>query len=94
MGAIYEQTVEQKSRAVHVFFAEGRLCAVLTDGRLIGVPVAWFKSLANATENQRNNWQFIAKGIGIHWPDIDKDISVESMLLYSPENNEVVHENL
>lgn len=87
MGALYEQTVAQKSRAVHVFFAEGRLCAVLTDGRLIGVPVAWFKTLANATEAQRNNWQFVAKGEGMHWQELDEDISVEGMLLYSPEND-------
>ncbi|TAF73181.1 MAG: DUF2442 domain-containing protein [Bacteroidetes bacterium] len=85
---LYEQAVVQKSRAVHVFFAEGRLCAVLTDGRLIGVPLAWFKTLANATDAQRNNWQFIAKGEGMHWQELDEDISVESMLLYSPENDQ------
>ena len=69
-----------------MFFAEDRLCAVLTDGRLIGVPLSWFKTLTNATEAQLNNWQFIAKGDGMHWPDLDEDISVESMLLYSAEN--------
>lgn len=87
MGAIYEQVVVQKSKSGSFFFAEGRLCAVLTDGRLIGVPLAWFKTLANATDAQRNNWQFIAKGEGVHWQELDEDISVEGMLLYSPEND-------
>lgn len=58
-----------------------------TDGRLIGVPLAWFKTLANATNAQRNNWQFIAKGEGMHWQELDEDISVEGMLLYSSEND-------
>lgn len=84
---VYEQTVVQKSRAVHTFFAEGRLCAVLIDSRWIGVPLAWFKSLANATDAQRNNWRFVAKGAGMHWQDLDEDIPVEAMLLYSPEND-------
>jgi hypothetical protein len=87
MGAIYEQTVAQKSRAVHIFFSEGRLCAILSDGRLIGTPISWYKRLANATEAQRNNWIFIGNGEGMHWQDIDEDISVEGMLLYSPEND-------
>ena len=52
----------------------------LADGRTIIVPVLWFPRLAQGTAAERANWQFIGDGEGIHWPDLDEDISVESLL--------------
>jgi hypothetical protein len=54
--------------------------ADLADGRTITVPLAWFPRLAHGTVSERANWRFIGCGTGIHWPDLDEDISVESLL--------------
>jgi len=52
----------------------------LLDGRTIIVPLAWYPRLLHATPQQRNNWQVAGGGYGIHWPDIDEDLSVEGLL--------------
>jgi len=52
----------------------------LADGRTITVPLAWFPRLAHGTHAERANWRLIGGGTGIHWPDLDEDISVESLL--------------
>ena len=52
----------------------------LEDGRTITVPVVWFPRLAHGTPKERANWRLIGSGEGIHWPDLDEDISVESLL--------------
>jgi hypothetical protein len=52
----------------------------LSDGRTISVPLAWFPRLLHATAAERRNWQLIGSGQGIHWPDLDEDISVEGLL--------------
>ena len=52
----------------------------LTDGRRLVVPLAWFPRLEQATTAERSNWRLIGSGEGIHWPDLDEDISVESLL--------------
>jgi hypothetical protein len=52
----------------------------LADGRTITVPLAWFPRLAHGTVAERANWRPIGGGVGIHWPDLDEDISVESLL--------------
>lgn len=56
------------------------LVVELSDGRSITVPVAWFPRLAHGTAAERQNWRLIGKGEGIHWPDLDEDISVDSLL--------------
>jgi hypothetical protein len=56
------------------------LIADLVDGRTIAVPLVWFPRLAHGTPTERANWRFIAGGKGIHWPDLDEDISVDSLL--------------
>ena len=56
------------------------LRAMLADGREILVPLAWFPRLREATPEQRANWRLIGRGVGVHWPDIDEDISAESLL--------------
>ena len=53
----------------------------LSDGRSLTVPLAWYPRLMNATESERHNWRLIGKGYGIHWEELDEDISVEGLLL-------------
>ena len=52
----------------------------LTDGRTIIVPLGWFPRLRHATQNERNHWRLISHGAGIHWPNLDEDISVRNLL--------------
>jgi hypothetical protein len=66
--------------AVDVTVMEDRILVVLADGRELTAPLAWFPRLADATVEQRRNWRLIGRGHGIHWPDIDEDISVASLL--------------
>lgn len=66
------------AQAVHV--TSDTLTVDLADGRSIAVPLAWFPRLAHATPSERANWRFIGRGEGIHWPDLDEDISVENLL--------------
>jgi len=56
----------------------------LMDGRTASVPLAWYPRLLYGEEAERNNWRLIGNGAGIHWPDLDEDISVESILLGKP----------
>ncbi len=56
----------------------------LSDGRTISVPLAWFPRLVHANPAERKNWRLIGKGEGIHWEDIDEDISVEGLLAGKP----------
>ena len=66
--------------ATSVSFTVESLCVTLADGREVVVPLEWFPTLRDATDEQRKNWRFIGRGIGIHWEAIDEDISVESLL--------------
>jgi len=73
--------VEQtEARAQHVKVTPDTLTVDLTDGRTISVPLAWFPRLLHGSVAERNNWRFIARGEGIHWIDLDEDISVEGLL--------------
>ncbi len=64
-----------------VLVTEDTLNVDLNDGRSVSVPLPWFPRLLHASTAERNNWRFIGKGHGIHWEDIDEDISVKSLLL-------------
>jgi hypothetical protein len=66
--------------AVDVSFTPDALHVVLADGREVSAPLEWFPQLRAATSEQKKNWRLIGKGIGIHWEDVDEDISVESLL--------------
>ncbi len=66
--------------AVDVRFTDDALVVRLSDGREVSVPLEWFPRLRDATMKQRENWRFIAKGIGIHWEDVDEDIAVSTLL--------------
>ena len=60
------------------------LSADLSDGRTISVPLAWYPRLLNGSVEERNNWRFIARGEGIHWVDLDDDISITNLILGQP----------
>ncbi|MBE7530220.1 MAG: DUF2442 domain-containing protein [Chloroflexi bacterium] len=66
--------------ATHVRFQDDALVVRLSDGREISAPLEWFPRLRDATDEQRNNWRLIARGIGIHWEDVDEDIAVSTLL--------------
>ena len=70
--------------AVNVTVTEDTLSIDLSDGRTVYVPLPWFPRLAHATVEERNNWRLIGKGHGIHWPDLDEDISVEGLIAGKP----------
>jgi hypothetical protein len=66
--------------AVNVHFSDDALRVSLSDGREISVPIEWFPRLRTATPAQRNKWRLIARGVGIHWEEIDEDIAVATLL--------------
>jgi len=66
--------------ATDIRFDADRMHVQLSDGREIIVPLEWFPSLRNATDEQRNRWRLIGKGVGIHWEDLDEDISLDGLL--------------
>jgi hypothetical protein len=68
------------ARVTDVSVTEDSIVAELADGRTISVPLAWSWRLSDATQAQRDNWRLIGSGDGIHWPDVDEDISVRGML--------------
>lgn len=70
--------------AEDVKVTEDTLSVNLSDGRTIAVPLEWFPRLLHATAKERNNWRLIGKGQGIHWEDIDEDISVEGLIAGRP----------
>ena len=70
--------------AEHIVISEDTLTAELSDGRTISIPLAWYPRLAHGTIAERNNWRMIGLGQGVHWPDLDEDISVESLLAGRP----------
>jgi Protein of unknown function (DUF2442) len=78
-------TVEiQTPIAVRVGVDEDALSVELSDGRTISVPLAWFPRLLHGTAEERNQWRMIAGGRGLHWPELDEDISVENLLAGKP----------
>ena len=75
-------TAEAKAQNVSV--GDDTLAVDLSDGRTISVPLAWFPRLLHGTPEERSNWRFIGDREGIHWPDLDEDISVENLLAGKP----------
>ncbi len=68
------------AQAMSVEFVDASLRIGLTDGREISAPIEWFPRLRDASPEQRGNWRLIGQGEGIHWPDIDEDVSVNTLL--------------
>ena len=70
--------------AEEITVTEDTLTVELSDGRTISVPLDWYPRLVHATPEERNNWQLIGGGQGIHWPVLDEDLSVEGLLAGRP----------
>ncbi len=71
-------------RVMDVRFDDDAMRVDLADGRIITVPLAWYPRLLDATPAQRGNWQICGGGFGIHWPDIDEDLSAPGLLAGAP----------
>lgn len=71
-------------RVKDVEITNEELSVEMMDGRTISVPLAWYPRLLNATKAQRENWKISGAGYGIHWPDIDEDLSTEGLLRGAP----------
>ena len=76
--------IKPGERVKDVSFTEDTLSVDLIDGRTIIVPLAWYPRLLRATPEQRNNWEICGGGYGVHWPDIDEDLSSEGLLRGAP----------
>lgn len=70
--------------AESVTITDDTLCVDLSDGRSIAAPLAWYPRLMNASKPERDNWRLIGRGEGIHWENVDEDISVEGLLAGRP----------
>ncbi|HKZ36751.1 MAG TPA: DUF2442 domain-containing protein [Chryseolinea sp.] len=70
--------------AQNVNVTDDALIVDLSDGRTVSVPLAWFPRLLHGTLKERKHWRLIGDGEGIHWPDLDEDISVENLILGKP----------
>ena len=70
--------------AENLTVTEDTLSVDLSDGRTISVPLAWYPRLTYASQSEQNNWRLVGKGYGIHWEDLDEDISVEGLLAGRP----------
>jgi hypothetical protein len=74
-------TLVYEVRAVKIWFDDDNIWLGLEDGRQVSAPLAYYPRLLNATKEQRENYEFIGPGIGIHWEDLDEDLSVEGIVL-------------
>ncbi|HEV7429275.1 MAG TPA: DUF2442 domain-containing protein [Thermoanaerobaculia bacterium] len=70
--------------ATNVLVTDDTLTVDLSDGRTISVPLAWYPRLVHGTEEERSTWRLIGRGDGIHWPELDEDISVEGLIAGKP----------
>lgn len=75
---------EREALAQKVRVSADQLAVELVDGRTVSAPVQWYPRLAHGSPVERQNWQIIGRGIGIHWPDLDEDIAVEDLLAGRP----------
>ena len=74
----------QTVKGSNVVVSEDTLTVELADGRSLSVPIAWYPRLFHGSQQERENWELIGDGEGIHWPDLDEDISVEGLILGRP----------
>ncbi len=71
-------------RVANVEFTDDVLSVALMDGRMISVPLVWYPRLLDASKEERQNWRISGGGYGIHWPDVDEDLSTEGLLRGAP----------
>ena len=79
MSSLNTQVREVKAQRLTV--TDDNLVLGLSDGRTVSVPLVWYPRLLHGSTRERNNWRLIADGEGIHWPDLDEDLSVESIVM-------------
>ena len=72
--------VKLDATAIDVRVTDERLIVTLADGRELSAPLMWFPRLTEATDEQRRKWRLIGRGHGIHWPEVDEDVSIASLL--------------
>jgi hypothetical protein len=77
-------TDRSQTRIQTVRFTDDTLVVDLVDGRTVSVPLAWYPRLLHASKSERSNWRISAGGYGIHWPDLDEDLSAEGILYGAP----------
>lgn len=77
-------TLTNSPMAVGVRITDDTLSVSLSDGRMVSVPISWYPRLSQALPQHRTVWKFIGGGHGIHWPELDEDISVENLLFGQP----------
>ena len=82
MTTLILDSASLRATAVHV--TSDTLMIELADGRSIAAPLAWYPRLLHGSENERGNFRFIGGGEGIHWPDLDEDISIEGIVAGRP----------
>ena len=82
MSALKTEPREARARSVSV--SDDTLTVDLHDGRTVSVPISWYPRLSHGSGAERNNWRLIGNGVGIHWPDLDEDISVEGYCWGTP----------
>ena len=76
--------IKPGERVKNVHITDDSLSVDLMDGRTISVPLTWYPRLLHASDKQRQNWKIAGGGFGIHWPDIDEDLSTEGLLRGAP----------
>jgi hypothetical protein len=81
MGILANQADE---RVKNVRVDDDMLSVDLIDGRTISVPLSWYSRLFHATKEQLSNWEIAGGGYGIHWPELDEDLSTEGLLRGAP----------
>jgi hypothetical protein len=67
-------------QAQKVWFTDAKMYVLLTDGRELGIPLEWLPRLRDASEHQRMSWRLIGGGVGIHWEELDEDLSIAGLL--------------
>ncbi|WP_310381727.1 DUF2442 domain-containing protein [Flavobacterium sp.] len=72
--------ITKSKHAIDIVFSDSKMIVFLEDGRELSIPLEWFPRLRKATNEQLNKWRFIGRGEGIHWEEIDEDISIENLL--------------
>src|SRR3989304_4913158 len=82
MGSSGVQVERPRAHAVTV--TDDSVVVELNDGRTISAPLAWYPRLLHGNPEERKRWRLIGNGEGIHWPDLDEDLSIESILLGGP----------
>lgn len=75
-----EISYDKSKIAINIAFENSKMIVFLEDGRELSIPLEWFPRLTKATEEQLNKWRLIGKGEGIHWEEIDENISIENLV--------------